>query len=157
MNRRETLADLARSSLPWSRNTDNSTNHSALRKRRESSADSGIRSLRSRRESHTSDFHTFFRDRDKENNNNNTDTGASTDCTRDGSRRGSGESFRSRRDSTYNRAITPPPPPKLTSTSRKQRDSLTVIELPNFRQEQRPSTSSTASDSGPNFVSVDTR
>lgn len=172
LNRRETLADLARS-LPWGRNTDNSTNqsHAAQRKRRESSADSGIRSMRSRRESHTSDFHKFFqkkesstdRDREKENNsnnnnnnNNNTDTGASTEGTRDGSRRGSGDSFRSRRDSSFNRAITPPPPPKVVGATRKQRDSLTVVELPNFRQEQRPSTSSTASDSGPTFVTVDT-
>lgn len=125
--------------------------------------------MRSRRESHTSDFHKLFqkkdnstdRDREKENtannnNNNTTDTGASTEGTRDGSRRGSGESFRSRRDSSFNRAITPPPPPKVVGATRKQRDSLTVTELPNFRQEQRPSTSSTASDSGPNFVSVDT-
>lgn len=36
--------------------------------------------------------------------------------------------------------------------TRKRRDSLTVVEMPNFRQEQRPSTSSTASDSGPYFV-----
>lgn len=159
LNRRETLADLARS-LPWGRNTiadtDNSTQnnqgHVSLRKRRESSADSGIKSMRSRRESHTSDFNKTWQkkespnDRDKEN----TDTGASTDNTRSGSRRGSGESSRSRRDSTINRALTPPPP-KVVGT-RKRRDSLTVVEMPNFRQEQRPSTSSTASDSGPYFV-----
>lgn len=65
-----------------------------------------------------------------------------------------GESSRSgRRDSTINRALTPPPP-KVVGTTRKRRDSLTVVELPNFRQEQRPSTSSTASDSGPYFVST---
>lgn len=162
LNRRETLADLARS-LPWGRNTDNSTHtnnqsYLAQRKRRESSADSGIKSMRSRRESHTSDFNKMWprkespgdRDRDKEN----TDTGASTDGTRNGSRRGSGESFRSgRRDSTINRAITPPPP-KVVGATKKRRDSLTVSELPNFRQEQRPSTSSTASDSGPYFVTT---
>lgn len=162
LNRRETLADLARS-LPWSRNTDNSSNqtHLSQRKRRESSADSGIKSMRSRRESHTSDFNKMWskkesscdKDRDKEN----TDTGASTsDGTRNGSRRGSGESFRSgRRDSTITRAITPPPP-KVVGATKKRRDSLTVMELPNFRQEQRPSTSSTASDSGPYFVTMDT-
>lgn len=162
LNRRETLADLARS-LPWGRNTDNSTqnnqSHVVQRKRRESSADSGIKSMRSRRESHTSDFSKMWpkkespNERDKEN----TDTGASTDGTRSGSRRGSGESSRSgRRDSTINRALTPPPP-KVVGTTRKRRDSLTVVELPNFRQEQRPSTSSTASDSGPYFVnSTDT-
>lgn len=160
LNRRETLADLARS-LPWGRNTDNSSNNQSQvtqRKRRESSADSGIKSMRSRRESHTSDFpinkvwtrkeSPGDRDRDKEN----TDTGASTEGTRNGSRRGSGESFRSgRRDSTITRAITPPPP-KVVGGTKKRRDSLTVVELPNFRQEQRPSTSSTASDSGPYFV-----
>lgn len=154
LNRRETLADLARS-LPWGRNTDNQS-QATQRKRRESSADSGIKSMRSRRESHTTDFNRIWprkespsekdRDKDKEN----TDTGASTDGTRNGSRRGSSESFRSgRRDSTINsRAITPPP--KVCAT-KKRRDSLTV-ELPNFRQEQRPSTSSTASDSGPYYT-----
>ncbi|XP_031635278.1 uncharacterized protein LOC116348425 isoform X2 [Contarinia nasturtii] len=152
LNRRETLADLARS-LPWSRNTDNSSHNNqsqvTQRKRRESSADSGIKSMRSRHESHTSDFNKIWqrkespgdRDRDKEN----TDTGASTN----GSRRGSSESFRSaRKDSAITRAITPPP--KVGAT-KKRRDSLTV-ELPNFRLEQRPSTSSTASDSGPYFT-----
>lgn len=83
------------------------------------------------------------------------DLGTSTDCTRNGSRRGSGESSRSerRRDSVIGRAITPPPP-KVVGTTKKRRDSLTVVELPNFRQEQRPSTSSTASDSGPLFNQV---
>lgn len=159
LNRRETLADLARS-LPWGRNTDNSSQNNqsyvSQRKRRESSADSGIKSMRSRRESHTSDFNKMWprkespgdRDRDKEN----TDTGASTDGTRNESRRDSGDSFRSgRRDSTMTRAITPPPP-KVVGATKKRRDSLTVVELPNFRQEQRPSTSSTASDSGPYFA-----
>lgn len=162
LNRRETLADLARS-LPWGRNTDNSSHNQShatntQRKRRESSADSGIKSMRSRRESHTSDFSKMWprkespgdKDRDKEN----TDTGASTDGTRNGSRRDSGESFRSgRRDSTITRAITPPPP-KVVGATKKRRDSLTVAELPNFRQEQRPSTSSTASDSAPFFVNT---
>lgn len=162
LNRRETLADLARS-LPWGRNTDNSTQnnqtHLVTRKRRESSADSGIKSMRSRRESHTSDFNKMWSKRESpgERDKENTDTGASTDGTRSGSRRGSGESSRSgRRDSIINRAITPPPP-KVVGTTRKRRDSLTVVEMPNFRQEQRPSTSSTASDSGPYFVnSTDT-
>lgn len=39
----------------------------------------------------------------------------------------------------------------MVGATKKRRDSLTVAELPNFRQEQRPSTSSTASDSGPYF------
>lgn len=164
LNRRETLADLARS-LPWGRNTDNSSHnnqsHVAQRKRRESSADSGIKDMRSRRESHASDFNKMWPRKgspgDRERDRENTDTGASTDGTRNGSRRGSGESSHSgRRDSTITRAITPPPP-KIVGATRKRRDSLLVVELPNFRQEQRPSTSSTASDSGPNFVySTDT-
>lgn len=138
LNRRETLADLARS-LPWGRNTDNSSHNnqshfSQQRKRRESSADSGIKSMRSRRESHSSDFHKMWPkkecigDRDKEN---------STELI-------------CRRDSTIGRALTPPP--KIVGATKKRRDSLTVVELPNFRQEQRPSTSSTASDSMPYYV-----
>lgn len=49
LNRRETLADLARS-LPWGRNNNESNQGTAsFRKRRESSADSGItKSLKSR-------------------------------------------------------------------------------------------------------------
>lgn len=217
LNRRETLADLARS-LPWGRvttinaSTDsgggngamggNSCSHShaharspSLRKRRESSGDSGIRSLRSRRES---EFQATRRDdssrqdrghqhdggqqhhhhrgggggggvggnnwppaRERSPNENTTDTNTSvsTDVTRSGSRRDSGESNRSgaRRDSTA--------PPAMQSgtngggggtngggakivgvTPKKRRDSLTVADLPgNFRLEQRPSTSSTDS------------
>lgn len=162
LNRRETLADLV-GSLPWGRNTDNSTqnnqSNAVQRKRRESSADSGV-IMRSRRESHTSNFNKMWPKKespgDRNTDKENTDTGASTDGTRSGSRRGSGESGRSRRDSTaISRALTPPPP-KVVGTTRKRRDSLTVAELPNFRQEQRPSTSSTASDSGPYFVSNST-
>lgn len=194
LNRRETLADLARS-LPWSRTTTTTANTStenngtacqhnhashgghgrapSLRKRRESSADSGIKSMRSRRESHTSEFHrnvsttngagtasgNNWLSRERSPNENNTDTtgtgtgtgtGTSTDVTRSGSRRDSGESNRSgRRDSTA--------PPAMHSgggsgakvvgvTAKKRRDSLTVADLPgNYRQEQRPSTSSTDS------------
>lgn len=57
--RRETLADIAKS-LPWSRQTTTESSHMAsLRKRRESSVDSGIRSqvsTKSRRDSAISDF-----------------------------------------------------------------------------------------------------
>lgn len=60
LNRRETLADLARS-LPWRTSTTDagtgtSSAYVAPRKRRESSADSGIRSMRSRRDSNTAEF-----------------------------------------------------------------------------------------------------
>lgn len=66
LNRRETLADLARS-LPWGRaNTDTGQYGSAPpRKRRESSADSGIsKSMRSRRESHASELAKLWNRRD---------------------------------------------------------------------------------------------
>lgn len=62
------------------------------------------------------------------------------------SRRGSGESYlsSSRRDSNVaSRVTTPPPPPKYQMA--KKRDSLAAPEFPNFRQEQRPSTSSAGS------------
>ncbi|XP_043863255.1 uncharacterized protein LOC6585339 isoform X4 [Drosophila mojavensis] len=70
LNRRETLADLARS-LPWRTSTTDAgtggassgsnighttTSYVTPRKRRESSADSGIRSMRSRRDSNTAEF-----------------------------------------------------------------------------------------------------
>ncbi|XP_037039105.1 uncharacterized protein LOC119076446 isoform X4 [Bradysia coprophila] len=165
LNRRETLADLARS-LPWGRTTaDNSqynnnttiqaSSHAPpLRKRRESSADSGIKSMRSRRESHQSDFQRAWprKESPNEKDKENTNTDTSTDCTRNGSRRGSGESYRSgRRDSTIGQSNTTPPP-KVVGSTKKRRDSLVVAELPNFRQEQRPSTSST--DSGPQLFPV---
>ncbi|XP_037916826.1 uncharacterized protein LOC119655154 isoform X4 [Hermetia illucens] len=162
LNRRETLADLARS-LPWGKSTTDAgtvtitagQTHTAVpRKRRESSADSGIRSMRSRRESHTSDLVKAWNrspvEREKEES-----TVASGDATRSGSRRGSGESYRSgRRDSVIGRPSTPPPPPKVVGATKKRRDSLVAPEFPNFRQEQRPSTSSTASDSGPIMFSA---
>lgn len=112
--------------------------------------------MKSRRESHTSDFQKAWprkespNDRDKEN----TDTGTSTDCTRNGSRRDSGESYRSgRRDSHSTLGGTNiTPPPKVVGATKKRRDSLVVADLPNFRQEQRPSTSST--DSGPQLFPI---
>lgn len=160
LNRRETLADLARS-LPWGRTTNDTTctystsvqaHAPPLRKRRESSADSGIKSMKSRRESHTSDFQKAWPRKESQNDKENTDTGTSTDCTRNGSRRDSGESYRSgRRDSTLGGTnITPPP--KIVGATKKRRDSLVVADLPNFRQEQRPSTSST--DSGPQLFAI---
>lgn len=162
LNRRETLADLARS-LPWGRTSnENHTivassttcNHAPpLRKRRESSADSGIKSMKSRRESHTSDFQKHWprKESSNERDKENTDTGTSTDCTRNGSRRDSGESFRSgRRDSMLGMSNVTPPP-KVVGATKKRRDSL-VVDMPNFRQEQRPSTSST--DSGPQLFAI---
>ena len=61
--RRETLADIAKS-LPWSRQATTDASHLAsLRKRRESSVDSGIKSqysTKSRRDSTISDFKNDF-------------------------------------------------------------------------------------------------
>lgn len=155
LNRRETLADLARS-LPWHRiSNDQYSSTTAvhappLRKRRESSADSGIKSMRSRRDSHTSDVTKVWTKRDaateKENQEIPSITGPSeppSSTTRNGSRRGSGDSASK---STARRDSLVVPPPKVIATHKKRRDSLAAPETPNFRQEQRPSTSS--GDSG---------
>ncbi|XP_036339161.1 uncharacterized protein LOC118748671 [Rhagoletis pomonella] len=158
LNRRETLADLARS-LPWRTSTTDAstgagsgTTYITPRKRRESSADSGIRSMRSRRDSNTAEFVKHW---------NRRESTAADEPTmvvpvvvegagRSSSRRGSGESYiSSRRDSNIGRATTPPPPPKISGMAAKKRDSLAAPDFPNFRQEQRPSTSSGGSDSVP--------
>ncbi|XP_070135782.1 uncharacterized protein rsh isoform X1 [Drosophila bipectinata] len=163
LNRRETLADLARS-LPWrtSTTTDASTGagggsgggttYIAPRKRRESSADSGIRSMRSRRDSNTAEFvrHWNRRESGAVEEQQQTSTCVSVpvvvECTKSASRRGSGESYlsSSRRDSTVAGRVTTPPPPGKYQMGKK-RDSLAAPEFPNFRQEQRPSTSSAGS------------
>lgn len=168
--RRETLADLARS-LPWGRQstTDQTGTPSmmaSLRKRRESSADSGIKSTssKSRRDSHAtaiSDFRSevaklwsrresttvIVASTERRRGSGESSRSGRRDSTTHGtSRRGSGESGRSsRRDST----TIATPPPKIVATHKKRRDSRTVKDTPYYRQEQRPSTSSTASDSIP--------
>nr|NP_001285178.1 radish, isoform K [Drosophila melanogaster]AHN59648.1 radish, isoform K [Drosophila melanogaster] len=160
LNRRETLADLARS-LPWrtSTTTDASTGaggsggggcttYMAPRKRRESSADSGIRSMRSRRDSNTAEFvrHWNRRESGAVEEQPSVSVPVVVECSKSASRRGSGESYlsSSRRDSNVaGRVTTPPPPGKYQMT--KKRDSLAAPEFPNFRQEQRPSTSSAGS------------
>ncbi|XP_034661285.1 uncharacterized protein LOC117896819 isoform X9 [Drosophila subobscura] len=168
LNRRETLADLARS-LPWrTSTTDASTGaggagagcsssggnitYIAPRKRRESSADSGIRSIRSRRDSNTAEFVKHWNRRESAAVEEQPPSHISVNVvvvettTKSASRRGSGESYlsSSRRDSNVaGRVTTPPPPPKYQVT--KKRDSLAAPEFPNFRQEQRPSTSSAGS------------
>ncbi|XP_019872492.2 uncharacterized protein LOC109600755 isoform X4 [Aethina tumida] len=174
--RRETLADLARS-LPWGRQTTTeqgpTPSITTTRKRRESSADSGIRSMgsKSRRDSATNALSDFRSEVAKLWRRDTTTTVLSPNSNRRGSgessksgrrdstshsygtsRRGSGESGRSgRRDSS---SITPPPP-KIVSAHKKRRDSRpkneagTTLETGYYRQDQRPSTSSTASDSVP--------
>ncbi|XP_070144202.1 uncharacterized protein rsh isoform X2 [Drosophila kikkawai] len=165
LNRRETLADLARS-LPWrtSTTTDASTGaggggsgsvttYMAPRKRRESSADSGIRSMRSRRESNTAEFVRHWNRRESgavEDQPGSSNCGVVVpvviECSKSASRRGSGESYLSgsRRDSNVAGRVTTPPPPGKYQMAKK-RDSLAAPEFPNFRQEQRPSTSSAGS------------
>ncbi|XP_031339653.1 serine/arginine repetitive matrix protein 1-like [Photinus pyralis] len=176
LNRRETLADLARS-LPWGRQTTTETGPTpsiSTRKRRESSADSGIKSIgsKSRRDSHQTAISDFRSEVAKLWQRRESNTVATVITPSSGSRRGSGESSRSgrrdsvthshgtsrrgsgesgrsgRRDSTT--IATPPPPKVIGATHKKRRDSRTVNETPSYyRQEQRPSTSSTASDSAP--------
>lgn len=151
------MADLARS-LPWHRISNDQyggAHAPPIRKRRESSADSGIKSMRSRRDSHTSDITKMFIKKDvsgeKENQENITAILVIEQqplSNRNGSRRGSGDSSSKgivRRDSLI------VPPPKIVAThNKKRRDSLAAPEIPNFRQEQRPSTSS---DSGSLYAS----
>ncbi|KAF7282389.1 hypothetical protein GWI33_002703 [Rhynchophorus ferrugineus] len=176
LHRRETLADLARS-LPWGRQTTTDTGPTpniCTKKRRESSADSGIRSMgsKSRRDSHhnaISDFKTEVaklwqrresvtttvispssvsarRDSGESSRSGRRD---SSSYSQHASRRGSGESGKSSRRDSTTILPPPPPPPKIVGATRKRRDSRGKIDQPTYyRQEQRPSTSSTASDSG---------
>lgn len=55
----------------------------------------------------------------------------------------------SRRDSQIGISVTSP---KISGVPRRKRDSLVPNDFPAFRQEQRPSTSSTASDSAPQML-----
>jgi hypothetical protein len=173
LHRRETLADIAKS-LPWGRSsTTDSSTVAALRKRRESSADPGIKHSKSRRDSTAiSDFRsdlarlwssrresaTVITARDpsqqRRGSGESSRSGRRDSSTLISSRRGSGESSRSgRRDSINTSAVTASPP-KLhhhrhhNHHHHRRRDSRTG-EPKYYRQEQRPSTSSTASDSGP--------
>ncbi|XP_055856692.1 uncharacterized protein LOC129919732 isoform X1 [Episyrphus balteatus] len=159
LSRRETLADLARS-LPWRTSTTDvgtgtcNSHNPPLKKRRESSADSGARSMRTRRDSsHTSEFVKNWNRRESPGEKEDPTPVISFESAKDDSRRGSNESYPSnhRRDSVVGRATTPPPP-KVVGATKKRRDSLAAPEFPNYRQEQRPSTSSTASDSTPYHV-----
>ncbi|GFG35584.1 hypothetical protein Cfor_02824, partial [Coptotermes formosanus] len=131
LHRRETLADIAKS-LSWGRSsTTDSSTVAALRKRRESSADSSIKHPKSRRDSTA--MSNFRSDLARLWLSRRESTTVITPRDPAQQRRGSGESSRSgRRDST-----------NVTSSRRGSG------EPKYYRQEQRPSTSSTASDSGP--------
>ncbi|KAM7347858.1 rap GTPase activating protein radish [Cochliomyia hominivorax] len=158
LNRRETLADLARS-LPWRTSvSDASTSagptYVAPRKRRESSAESGLRSIRTRRDSNTAEFVKHWNRRESTVEEPTVvSVNVLVEPSKSSSRRDSGESNNSsRRDSSIGRIITPsttPPPPPRVGVSSMKRDSLAAPEFPNFRYEQRPSTSSAGSDSMP--------
>jgi len=174
LHRRETLADIAKS-LSWGRSsTTDSSTVAALRKRRESSADSGAKHPKSRRDSTVvSNFRsdlarlwlsrrestTVITPRDptqqRRGSGESSRSGRRDSTNLTSSRRGSGESSRSvRRDSMNTSAVTPSPPkmhhhhPHHHHHHHRRRESRTG-EPKYYRQEQRPSTSSTASDSGP--------
>lgn len=170
--RRETLADLAKS-LPWGKCS--TADMSSVRKRRESSADSGIKSMSTkRRDTSTTAISelrsdlarlwgsrrestiggTIITPRTESFRRGSGESGKSVKSRRDSatvSRRGSGESARSRRDSATSSAVTPPPKFQRQHTCHhhRRRASRAGTEAKYYREEQRPSTSSTASDSAP--------
>lgn len=98
LNRRETLADLARS-LPWHRISNDQysggVHANPIRKRRESSADSGIKSMRSRRDSHTSDVTKILNKKDASGEKENCEniTAIFVEPQSSSNRRGSGGRF----------------------------------------------------------------
>ncbi|XP_072753921.1 uncharacterized protein Rsh isoform X4 [Anoplolepis gracilipes] len=159
--RRETLADLAKS-LPWSRQTTTDVSHLAsLRKRRESSVDSGIRSqvsTKSRRDSAISDFKNdlarLWSKKDVPPQPQPPPTVISPTPRRGSgesrnSRRGSGESARSRRDSVI--AGQSPGERKHACSHHRRRQSQQSVDgggitpTKYYRNDQRPSASSTDS------------
>ncbi|XP_065344510.1 uncharacterized protein rsh isoform X2 [Cloeon dipterum] len=161
LSRRDTLADLARS-LPWGRSTDSSSTSAStkMRKRRESTIDSSKGSSgRNRRASTSSgadlrsDIARFWGRRDSSRRRHQRQSRQSEPPPEQ--RRGSEESTsdgRSRKDSV----------PQLRSSRRGSRVSAATSPDPSSgggkyhsplssdcREGQRPSTSSTASDSAP--------
>lgn len=169
--RRETLADLAKS-LPWGKSTTTEVS-SSIKKRRESSADSGIKSVSSkRRDSSTTAISDFRSDiarllgsrRESTVENGNTsiskpelarrgsgESGKSRRNSNANSRRSSGESGRSRRDSMSSSSVVTPSkfPKQHSCRHHKRKASRADLNGKYYRDEQRPSTSSTASDSVP--------
>ncbi|XP_066582757.1 uncharacterized protein rsh isoform X2 [Prorops nasuta] len=159
LHRRETLADIAKS-LPWSRSStaDGSSHLASLRKRRESSVDSGIRSSssKSRRDSAISDLKndlaSFWKRRDSTVQQQASPTVISPTPRRDSgdsknSRRGSSESAKSRRDSVGGAQER-----RQHTCSRHRRrqqsiDATNTVVTPTkyYRSDQRPSASSTDS------------
>ncbi|XP_011642478.1 uncharacterized protein LOC105430558 [Pogonomyrmex barbatus] len=161
--RRETLADIAKS-LPWSRQTTTDTSHLAsLRKRRESSVDSGIRSQmsnKSRRDSAISDLKNdiarLWSRKDTLLQPQPPPTVISPTPRRGSgesrySRRGSGESARSRRDSVIAGQSQSSGERKHNCRHHRRRQSQQSIDgggitpTKYYRNDQRPSASSTDS------------
>ncbi|KAF7387168.1 hypothetical protein HZH68_012845 [Vespula germanica] len=160
--RRETLADIAKS-LPWSRQTTSDASHLAsLRKKRENSEDSGIRSqasTRSRKDSTISDFKSdlarLWSKRDVQPQQPPTVISPTP-------RRGSGESARSRRDSIIAGQIPSPSERRHNCRHHKRRQSqqsqqsvegVGVTPTKYYINDQRPSASST--DSGASNIARD--
>lgn len=97
LTRRETLADIAKS-LPWAKANSDVPGSAAMKKRRESSADSGVKtaSSKSRQDSHTSAILDFRSDLARLWSRKDSTV---VDAKNAQNRRGSGESSKSRRDS----------------------------------------------------------
>ncbi|XP_014613053.1 PREDICTED: uncharacterized protein LOC106791710 isoform X1 [Polistes canadensis] len=160
--RRETLADIAKS-LPWPRQATSDASHLAsLRKKRENSEDSGIRSqasTKSRKDSTISDFKSdlakFWSKRDVQPQQPPTVISPTP-------RRGSGESARSRRDSIAAGVIPGSGERKHNCRHHRRRQSqqsqqsvegVTITPTKYYTNDQRPSASST--DSGASNIARD--
>ncbi|KAK0158596.1 hypothetical protein PV328_009575 [Microctonus aethiopoides] len=163
--RRETLADIAKS-LPWSRQqtTSGDTSHMAsLRKRRESSVDSGIKSTtssKSRRDSAISDFKNdlaklwnkreIIQPQAAPTIISPTPRRGSGESFNKGSRRGSGESAKSRRDSVVGNSGERKHQCRHHKRKQSQQSQISIdvgaiTPTKYYRSDQRPSASSTDS------------
>ncbi|CAH0625546.1 unnamed protein product [Chrysodeixis includens] len=126
LSRRETLADLARS-LPWARHEP------PPRRRRDSSADSGIKSMASKRRDSKAapqDFRSDFPTWDRKDS-----TTIMPSRERRIKRRGSGDENKERRDSVdghRHRRDSVAAPPRIVATHRKRRASPPTPAPPSF-------------------------
>lgn len=129
LSRRETLADLARS-LPWARHEP------PPRRRRDSSADSGIKSMASKRrdskapQDFNAEFPNYWDRKDSV-----TIMASSSSRERRVKRRGSGDENKERRDSVdghRHRRDSVAQPPRIVATHRKRRSSPPTPAPPSF-------------------------
>ncbi|XP_049944128.1 serine/arginine repetitive matrix protein 1-like [Schistocerca serialis cubense] len=160
-SRRETLADLAKS-LPWGRSSTTTSapppeTHTSsgfgFRKRRESSADATLTGRKRRDSSAISDLRSDLARLWSSRRDSSATSGATIITARDpAQRRGSGESSRSggRRDSTT--VIASSGSRRGSGESARSGSNELFISFNKAFKEQRPSTSSTASDSGPSMA-----